>query len=134
MKAISKRVLFPTLLVLGGVVFVVYGVGFHATPVLVEQEIGQEQPPLPQLPPPFPFAEPPWLVPETPETPPELAPPFLPVPEPPRPPEPAEKQIVTLHQAEPHLIREVTVGGVIRLPSGEIKRTYSGKPPAQCPT
>ncbi len=32
------------------------------------------------------------------------------------------------------LVREVTVGGVARLENGELKRTYSGKPPALCPT
>lgn len=32
------------------------------------------------------------------------------------------------------LIREVTFGGVARLDNGELKRTYSGQPPALCPT
>ncbi len=32
------------------------------------------------------------------------------------------------------LVREVTVGGVARLENGKLKRTYSGKPPALCPT
>ncbi len=32
------------------------------------------------------------------------------------------------------LVREVTIGGVARLENGELKRTYSGKPPALCPT
>lgn len=30
--------------------------------------------------------------------------------------------------------RDVTVGGLIRLQNGTIKRTYSGKPPSTCPT
>jgi hypothetical protein len=32
------------------------------------------------------------------------------------------------------IVRDVTVGGVMRLPNGHLKRTYSGKPPALCPT
>ena len=32
------------------------------------------------------------------------------------------------------LVREVTIGGVARLENGELKRTYSGQPPALCPT
>jgi len=32
------------------------------------------------------------------------------------------------------IVRDVTVGGVVRLANGELKRTYSGKPPALCPT
>jgi hypothetical protein len=32
------------------------------------------------------------------------------------------------------IVRDVTVGGVTRLPNGHLKRTYSGKPPALCPT
>ncbi|NIP23538.1 MAG: hypothetical protein GWN67_05335 [Phycisphaerae bacterium] len=35
---------------------------------------------------------------------------------------------------EPAVIRDVTVGGLVRLDSGAIKRTYSGKPPSACPT
>ncbi len=35
---------------------------------------------------------------------------------------------------EPAIIRDVTVGGLVRLDSGAIKRTYSGKPPSACPT
>ncbi len=32
------------------------------------------------------------------------------------------------------LIREITIGGVARLENGQLKRTYSGKAPALCPT
>lgn len=32
------------------------------------------------------------------------------------------------------VVREVTFGGVARLENGQLKRTYSGKPPALCPT
>ncbi len=32
------------------------------------------------------------------------------------------------------VVRDVTIGGVMLLPDGHLKRTYSGKPPALCPT
>jgi len=35
---------------------------------------------------------------------------------------------------EPTIIRDATVGGLVRLDSGAIRRTYSGKPPSACPT
>ena len=35
---------------------------------------------------------------------------------------------------EPTIIRDTTVGGLVRLDSGVIRRTYSGNPPAACPT
>ena len=41
--------------------------------------------------------------------------------------------VVTL-DSEQSIVRDVTVGGVERLPNGHLKRTYSGKPPTLCPT
>ncbi|MHC4085346.1 MAG: hypothetical protein ACYSWZ_02880 [Planctomycetota bacterium] len=41
---------------------------------------------------------------------------------------------LSLDLREPAIIRDVTVGGLVRLDSGDIKRTYSGKPPSACPT
>jgi len=43
-------------------------------------------------------------------------------------------QTITMSESEPDLVREVTYAGVTRLPTGEIKRTYVGKPPSLCPT
>jgi hypothetical protein len=39
-------------------------------------------------------------------------------------------------QKEPEwaIVREVTFGGVVLLANGQLKRTYSGKPPSLCPT
>ncbi|MHC4622646.1 MAG: hypothetical protein ACYS4W_01965 [Planctomycetota bacterium] len=37
-------------------------------------------------------------------------------------------------QSEPALIREVSVGGLIRDESGQVKKTYSGEAPSACPT
>ncbi len=35
---------------------------------------------------------------------------------------------------EPALIREVTIGGLVREASGQLKKTYSGQAPKACPT
>jgi hypothetical protein len=32
------------------------------------------------------------------------------------------------------IVRDVTIGGIVRLANGQLKRTYSGKPPSLCPT
>lgn len=42
--------------------------------------------------------------------------------------------LTSVVESEPTLTREVTVGGVARLDSGELKRTYTGKGPALCPS
>ena len=48
---------------------------------------------------------------------------------------PAAEAEKTILESEPDLIREVTVGGVLRNPSGGIERTYGeGETPSQCPT
>lgn len=40
-----------------------------------------------------------------------------------------------LQESEPQLIREVSVGGLVRTPEGEIHRTYRGLDmPSLCPT
>jgi hypothetical protein len=41
--------------------------------------------------------------------------------------------VVNEEVSEPHLIREITFGGV-RLDSGMLWRTYTGAPPQLCPT
>jgi hypothetical protein len=45
-----------------------------------------------------------------------------------------EKFIKACEESEGVIIEEATVGGVERLPNGHLKRTYSGKAPARCPT
>lgn len=37
-------------------------------------------------------------------------------------------------ESEPRLVREVTIGGLARVKSGMLKRTYTGSGPALCPT
>ena len=36
--------------------------------------------------------------------------------------------------AEPVLVKEVSIGGLERDANGNLHKTYSGKPPAACPT
>ena len=45
-----------------------------------------------------------------------------------------EKYVESSEEPEWAIIREVTIGGVVRLANGHLKRTYSGKPPALCPS
>jgi len=47
----------------------------------------------------------------------------------------ADAAAVVAAQSEPALIKEVTIGGLERDSSGEIKKTYTGdQAPAACPT
>ena len=45
-----------------------------------------------------------------------------------------EDYVELVEDSEPAIVRDVTVGGIMLLPNGHLKRTYSGKPPALCPT
>ncbi len=125
MGTIIRRAVLPVLVIAGGLASLIYGAMFHSAPVVQTRETETTiDVPLP-VPPPRPFGE---------------ASPF-----PgggPMGPAPAfikktvkRSEDVTLQESEPSLIQEITFGGVTRLASGEIKRTYSGdKGPALCPT
>jgi len=95
--------------VLIGTGALVYGVRWHSVAVLMEEEVV-----IPRFSPagapPYPF----------PGAPPSDFPPIV--------------NLVTLEESEPRVILEVTFGGVVRLPTGDIKRTYTGPPPSLCPT
>lgn len=45
-----------------------------------------------------------------------------------------DKKTSHIVMTEPQVVRDVTVGGLTRLDSGIIQKTYSGKPPQACPT
>jgi hypothetical protein len=45
-----------------------------------------------------------------------------------------EKYLAVQDEPERVLVREITIGGVTRLANGQLKRTYSGKPPLLCPS
>ncbi len=138
MSTVIRRAIVPLLLLLGAIASIWYGAASHSVPVLVEQEEEVE------IDVPDPFALPPGLPPDLPfgQTPPfgdpSLGPPaFGPAPF----GVPGIKQVdtrviqTTKEIPEPALIRDVTVGGVVRLASGQLKRTYRGdRPPSLCPT
>jgi hypothetical protein len=117
MQTIMTRAVVPGVLLVGGIASLIYGARFHDTPVFEEKEIEEKIS--------VPFAMPPFAGPETPpwEQPPELA---LRTEK--------RKVLVSYDQSEPVLIRDVTVGGVVVLASGDLMRTYSGKLPTLCPT
>jgi hypothetical protein len=115
---VIRRLILPAFFLSAGLASLMYGARFHRVPVLAEvkTQTSIDVPEPMQIPPPFPgdqgFNEPPRT----------------------------RKQIVertteiTINEFEPALIREVSVGGVALNTIGEIKRTYSGKPPSLCPT
>lgn len=129
------RVVVPLTLLAGGVAALVYGGVYHAAAVSVEQEIEIDLAPPPGVEPPgfgmpgegFPPAEPGVDDPALASPPPWLAPP-------PELTKVKQKVIVTDDVPEWALIREVTFGGVTRLSSGVLWRTYTGDPPSLCPT
>jgi hypothetical protein len=96
----------PALVLLwAGIALVAYGAAFHGREVLVEEEI--------ELPPELtsgPYGPPPGLEGLT-----------------------ATRQ-VPVREPEPHLIREITIGGLRRADDGALERTYSGEAPSACPT
>ena len=108
----ALRTGLPVLIVLIGLAMLVYGVAFHSTSVLVEQNV-KAPPPAPPLPPGLPFD------------------PDEPVAGPPDVP---TTEIVALSASERQVIHDTTVGGLTRLPSGRLKRTYTGAVPSLCPT
>lgn len=120
---IVRRAVAPMLLTILGLAAIVWGALFHQIPVLAEKEkettieVPLALPPIPGAdgaaqPDGMPFGMP-TFVKKTIKT-------------------MVEEKIVI---SEPRLILDVSVGGVIRTASGELKRTYSGDAgPALCPT
>jgi hypothetical protein len=102
------RIAFVALLVLGGAVCLVYGAARHQREVLVDQKI--------ELPPGVATQAPgaPFWAPQGP---------------------PAETtRTVGIGLSEPAMVRDITVGGLVRLEDGELKRTYTGEAPTLCPS
>ncbi len=137
------RALVPLVLLAGGIVSVVYGVARHSAVVSVEQEVEVDLAGPPGLAPPGLDGQLPagLLPPDGGFGPPDggLGDPALAVPPPwlaPPPELTKVKQKVVISEPTPELtlIREVTFGGVTRLSSGELWRTYTGAPPSLCPT
>ncbi len=103
------RLLCPFLLLAGAVALVTCGAVLHARPVLVEQDFTPPAALSAGRPPGLPWGLP-------------------------APPPSQTAQLVPIRESEAELVRDVTFGGVIRLESGELKRTYSGEAPSLCPT
>jgi hypothetical protein len=136
MGSVMLRTIPSLVLLAAGAASLLYGVIYRTAPVSEEQEIEIDigGPPMfgppedepfgpPGMPPPGePFDEPPFA-----------GPPGMMGP-PPVLAKVKEKIIVTEEESEPTLIREITFGGITRLASGVLKRTYSGAPPLLCPT
>ena len=121
MWSIVRRAIVPALLAIAGVAALIKGALFHPISVFVEKETTTTIE-VPLVLPPGPTAG-------DPASPggPFGGPTFI------------KKTItridlVPLILSEPDATRDVTVGGLVRLTSGELKRTYSGKGPALCPT
>ncbi len=132
MWRIIQRGILPALLLACGIASLTYGVKHHSEEVFVEQEIeiSIEMPEMPMTAPEFggeqEFGGEPGF---------DGPPSDMMFPGP--PPEMQKvKQIVMIGQDDPEmvLVRDVTIGGLVLLPSGELQRTYTGKPPSLCPT
>jgi hypothetical protein len=108
MRAVLRRALAPSILLLAGVAALVYGAIGHTVPVGVEKEREVSVPTYT----PDGWGKPPVVkIKKT-----------------------TEKYLEPLEEPEWVLVRDTAVGGLKRLDNGELKRTYSGKPPALCPT
>lgn len=114
---LSIRLIGSVLVLVAGGGLVCYGLSYHEQKVVtvVEKEVT----------PPDPFADmqmsgPPGMGPDMP------------------PPPPMEKETILIEESEIEpesvLVREVTVGGLMLNPDGVLERTYTGAPPAFCPT
>ncbi|MEN6495563.1 MAG: hypothetical protein ABFD16_14885 [Thermoguttaceae bacterium] len=123
-----RRTTIPSLLLLGGIAAVVYGTAYRVIPVSEEQEVEKT------IVIPSPFGMPgfndsmagPGAEGQPQESDNPFASEFT---------QKVKQTIVVTHkEPEPRLIHEVTFGGVIRLASGELRRTYTGDPPSLCPS
>ncbi len=123
---IIRRAIVPVALVIAGLAALVEGIWYHPIPVLVEKETTKTiDVPLPLPPGPALGGS---LLPGMPLGGPSVIKRTV-----------TEIDLVSLIISEPEATRDVTVGGLERLASGEnagqLKRTYSGsKGPALCPT
>jgi len=109
-------------LMLGGAALLLYGYGYSRTTVLIEEERTEPAPPGPQLRP-------------APGRGPGLGGFNLPFLSPPPAPPRIRKVLVAATTPETRVVRDVTVGGLVRIGPGRLKRTYIGEAgPALCPT
>jgi hypothetical protein len=138
MWAIVRRSVVPVLLVIAGTLAIVEGVRYHPVTVLAEKTVERETTAVIDVPLPSPpgFSE---GDPSSSDGPP--LPGDLPFAKPPMMKKTVTRVVEEVVDApiiisELDLTRDVTVGGVVRLASGALKRTYgiNSKGPAVCPT
>jgi hypothetical protein len=128
MRIVILRTIPAGLVFLAGVASLIYGTLYHQLTITAEEEIEVAAVPPPMF---GPADGPPMD--GLPGEPPGFAPLDLIGP----PPFAANiKQTVIVENQQPErvVVREVSVGGVTLLESGELRRTYTGEPPALCPT
>jgi hypothetical protein len=114
-----RRAVLPLLLLIGGIAAIVYGVMFHNVPVLEDHESEISI----QVPATFSPGRPPFPGMDMMNGPPQFVKKTV-----------RKKSEEAIKLAEPALIRDATIGGIVLNDAGKLKRTYSGKPPALCPT
>jgi len=121
------RATVTILLLLAGAACLIYGLAFHAVPVLPKQDAPEKE--VPEKPPEIlPEDEVGFTADELFGTPSEDAPPLIidltDGPEP------------GVEMSEREVLHEVTIGGLKRLPSGRLAKTYAPgeQPPSFCPT
>lgn len=119
-----RRTAIPAILLIGAIAALVYGAAMRRVPVTEEQEVEKT------IVIPSPFAAPGFDDPFNPGADGESDNPFASE----FTKKVTQKIIVTHEEPETRLVREVTFGGVVRLASGELRRTYTGDPPSLCPS
>jgi len=127
-----RRAILPALLAIVGVGALLEGMLFHPVSVIIKEETETKTTiEIPLMMPPGPSTD---------EPPSADGPPSFPPGMPFGGPTSIKQTVTRIDPAiiimvpEPELMRDVSVGGVVRLASGELKRTYSGKGPALCPS
>jgi hypothetical protein len=125
-RTLAQRAVAPVLLTLAGVASLIYGAAFHVASVTEEQEVEETIEVPSAFGPPPGFADGPGF-----GGPGAMGSPFAP---PPVVTKVKRKIFVTADTAEPTLVWEITIGGLARLDTGELKRTYSGAAPSLCPS
>ena len=137
MRRIILQTIPPALLFCAGIGCLIYGIAYHKLPVSAEQEIEVNIAPPPMYAPPGGTPFDPGHGPDGRQvglvhelamgSPPMMGPPAAAT-------KIKEKVFVTSDRTELALIREVSVGGVTLLDSGQLMQTYTGEPPSLCPT
>ncbi len=137
MWGILRRAMLPLVVLSLGIAALVYGVEKHTAHVFEEQEIEISLAPPP--PPPPDLGGPPGMdgfpgmdgMPDFGGGPGVFSPFGAP---PPELQKVKQKIFVGTDELETVIVRDVTIGGLVLLDSGELRRTYSGEPPSLCPT